>query len=204
MLVDIHFKPFEPDHIARYREAAEAHNARHPNVEDHIPLEMKHPKRLDLGIYVADSNLRASEIIEHVVEDVPAYRDMNRLRAAGNMNDYFEGERKFRRQMNKLYSEKYKRGPYRDWGGLGAYGLCDSPEQFLATFPHIQDDNIPRFLTFYGIWREHQPEQGGFRYHKHGNYIGKQKPRHEYLYYDTHIDMICGFNVYRVEDLISG
>lgn len=199
MLVDIHFVPFTEDQQAFFRQHAEEHNAKYPS--DPMPLEMKHPRRLDRGIYVADGNLRNREIIEKVVEDVPAYRDTIRN---GDLTQYFEESRKWKRQMDKLYSQKYKRGPYRDWGGYGAYGLCDSPEQFLAMYPHIQDDDVPRFCTFYGIMREHQPSQGGFRYHKHGQYLGKQKPRCEYLYDDKHIDMICGFHVYRVEDLISG
>lgn len=199
MLVDITFVPFTDDQQAFFREHAEAHNTKYP--DDPMPLEMTHPTRLSRGIYVADGNMRARSIVQNIVEDVPAFRDFSRDR---NMDTYWEDSRKWKRKMDKLYSEKYKRGPYRDWGGLGAYGLCDSPEQFLAMFPHIEDDDVPRILTFHGIMRKHQPAQGGFRYHKNGNYLGKQRPRHEYLYDDTHIDMICGFHVYRVEDLIGG
>jgi len=198
MLVDITFRPFADDHQARYRALAEEHNAKNP--DDLLPLELSHPPRMAKGMYVANGNFNVRDIVQTVVEDVPPYYELMRK---DNWEGYHEARSAYKRKMNKLYSEKYKKGPYRGVEGLGAYGLCDSPEQFLECFPHIADDEIPRFLTFYGIKREHQSPQGGFRYHKNGTYYGKQKPRCEYLYDDTHIDMICGFHIYRVEDVIS-
>lgn len=198
MLVDITFKPFAEDHEARYRALAEEHNAKNP--DDLLPLELKHPVRMSKGMYVADGNMSPREIIETIVDDEAPYL---KLIKANDWTAYHEGRAKYHRMMNKMYSEKYKKGPFRGAMGMSSYGLCDTPEQFLDTFPHIPDDDVPRILTFYGIYREHQSSQGGFRYHKNGTYYGKQRPQHEYLYDDKHIDMICGFHVYRVEDLIG-
>lgn len=199
MLVDITFIPFTDDQQETFRGYAEDHNRKYP--DDPMPLTMSHPRRLGLGVYQA-SNFSERSVYETVVEDVPPHMDFRRPR--DGMVDYWGSHRAYKRAMDKLYSQKYKRGPYRDFMSLGAYGLCDTPEQFFEMYPHIEDDDVPRFMTFSKISREHQSSQGGFRYHKNGKYIGKQRPRHEYLYDDTHIDFICSFHVYRVEDLTSG
>ena len=202
MLVDITFVPFTEDQQAFFRKHAEEHNAKYPDPVDHMPPEMTHPRRLGLGVYQA-YNVSERSVIEKVVEDVPPHMDWRRD-PEDRLRSYMDGARAYKRKMDKLYSERYKRGPYRDFMSLGAYGLCDTPEQFFQMYPHIQDDDVPRFMTFAKITRESQDPHGGFRYHKNGNYIGKQRPRCEYLYDDTHIDFICSFHVYRVEDLIGG
>jgi len=201
MLVDIDFIPFTEDQKAFYRDHMEKINKDHP--EDPYPTELSHPPRLGRGIYHA-SNFVTQSVVQKVVEDVPPHLDYTLNRGEDALRNYLGSYRAYKRQMDKLYSQKYKRGPYRDFMSLGAYGLCDSPEQLLELYPHLDDDGTPRFLTFHKISREHQHPTGGFRYHKNGKYVGKQRPRCEYLYDDDHIDFICSFHVYRVEDVISG
>lgn len=200
MLVDINFIPFTDEQQAFFRKHAEEHNAKYP--DNPLPLEMKHPPRIERGVYAA-YNFSTRSVVEKVVDDVPPHMDWSRP-ADERLSSYLDGAHAYKRKMDKLYSQKYQRVPYKDFMSLGAYGLCDSPEQFFQMYPHIMDDDVPRFTTFYKITRASQDPQGGFRYHKNGKYIGKQRPRHEYLYDDTHIDFICGFHVYRVEDFISG
>lgn len=100
-----------------------------------------------------------------------------------------------RRAMNRLYSQKYRR----NWPGWSDYGVCDEPSQVLARYPHIVDDDVPRAITVVEIRREDQPSTGGWRYHKWGSYIGRQRPRAEYLHDDEHIDAVWTYHVYRVE-----
>lgn len=187
MLVDVHFNPIEQETQDRYREAA---HSIYPDV--YGVFEIHHPPRLDTGIYMGSNNF-VGLTREQLVEDVPVP-----FVSAENWHDVQECHLAYRRHMNRLYSQKYQRGPYRDFQGMGAYGVCDTPEQLLRDFPHFADDEVPRVLTFKGVWREHQSSQGGFRYHKNGKYVGRQKPRSEYLYDDKHIDMVCIFHVYRV------
>lgn len=76
------------------------------------------------------------------------------------------------------------------------YGLCDNPEQVLKKYKnsHYMKNEEPYCILFTPLYREDEPETGGFRYHKWGSYIGKQKPQHEYLYDDKHIDLIYSFH----------
>lgn len=191
MLIDLTFIPFTIEEQASYRESVEFYNKKYP---DHpLPVTMRHPRRLAKGVYQA-GNLIANHIYETIVDDDPPHMDYNRDLS---IKEFVECDRAYRRKMNKLYSEKYNRGPFRY---LGSYGLCDTPEQFFQMYPHIRDDDVPRVMTFNKITRESQSPTGGFRYHKNGKYIGKQKPRSEYLYDDQHIDFICSFHIYRVVD----
>ncbi len=160
MLVDPTFIPFTDEQQAFFREHAEQHNLKYP--DEPMPLQMSHPRRLGQGVYQA-SNFSERSVYETVAEDVPHHMDFRRPR--GQFEEYWDQQRAYKRAMDKLYSQKYKRGPYRDFMSLGAYGLCDTPEQFFQMYPHIEDDEVPRFLTFSKISREHQSPQGGFRYH---------------------------------------
>lgn len=197
MLVDINFVPFTDEHRALFRKHMEEHNAKYP--DEILDTELHYPDRMGKGIYYAH-NFSSRQVIEKIVEDEPAHRKPRALQ--GDMSKYMDGNRIYRREMNKLYSQKYKRGPFKDL--YASYGLCDSPDQLLAYFPHLDDDDVPRIITMNAIQRKHQSSQGGFRYHKSGTYIGRQKPQHEYLYDDKHIDIIWGFHLWRVEDVVSG
>ena len=104
-------------------------------------------------------------------------------------------ERRIRRRMNRLYSQTYRK----NWPGQVYYGVCDYPEQVLERWPHLRDDDTKRAITFVCLRREEQDPTGGWRYHKWGPYIGRQRPKNEYLYNDTHIDEVWTFHVYDVD-----
>lgn len=116
------------------------------------------------------------------------------------LRDVIDNDRRERKAMRRLYSQRYKRNWEGEPGGYGSgYGVCDYPEQVLERYPHYADDDVPRALTFVEVRREHEPASGGWRYHKWGTYIGKQRPVHEYLYHDTHIDPVWTFSVHKVD-----
>lgn len=189
MLVDVTFKPISDEQQARYREIS------HQCFKDqHGVYALQHPRRLDCGLYI-DEHRFEKLTVEELEEDVPVpfgSYDISRW-------EEMEAKRRaHKRAMDRLYSQRYQRGPYRDFTGFGAYGICDTPEQLLEDYPHFKDDDVARVITFRGVFREDQSSWGGFRYHKNGKYVGRQKPRAEYLYDDKHIDMVCLFNVWRV------
>lgn len=83
---------------------------------------------------------------------------------------------------------------------LSAYGVCDSPEQFAEHFQSALEADPRNFIaTFWEVRREDQSEDGGWRYHKWGQYIGNQKPQQEYLYDDKHIERVYCWHIYEVE-----
>lgn len=82
---------------------------------------------------------------------------------------------------------------------LGAYGVCDSPEQFAEHFKDaLTKDPRKLIVTFWEVRREDQSEDGGWRYHKWGQYIGSQKPENEYLYDDKHIEKVYCWHIYEI------
>jgi len=80
------------------------------------------------------------------------------------------------------------------------YGVCDSPEQFYRKYGKQLVNDVRQYcVCFCEIRREDQSEWGGWRYHKWGPYIGTQKPQHEYLYDDKHIEKVYTWHIYQVD-----
>lgn len=87
---------------------------------------------------------------------------------------------------------------------LCKYGVCDDAEQvieYYRDFHHelFGEDKYIVFMT--QIFREHEEEQGSWRWHKWGQYIGIQNPQHEYLYDDKHIDLVFVYDIVKIEEL---
>jgi hypothetical protein len=80
---------------------------------------------------------------------------------------------------------------------LSAYGVCDSPAQFMAVAGEYLDKSPRAFaVSFTEIRRADQPPEGGWRWHKWGPYIGACKPTTEYLYDERFIDSVFVYHVY--------
>mgnify|MGYP000101825354 CR=1 FL=1 len=62
---------------------------------------------------------------------------------------------------------------------------------FRSTHP------VPVFVSFVRIRRDEQSSSGGWRWHKWGKYIGKQKPQCEYIYDEPEIEEVYTFSVYQ-------
>ena len=78
---------------------------------------------------------------------------------------------------------------------LSCYGVCDSVDQLLQLYRTFLENDPRRFVvSVTELLRENQPEVGGWRWHKWGPYIGTQKPQHEYLYDETHINRVFTFH----------
>jgi hypothetical protein len=90
-----------------------------------------------------------------------------------------------------------------DSGELDCYGVCDSPEQFLAhEIGRWLDASDRRFVvSFTRVSKASQPDSGGWRWHKWGKYIGVHEPQCEYLYNEG--DEITDVYVYSVYEKVS-
>lgn len=79
-----------------------------------------------------------------------------------------------------------------------SYGVADSVEQFLARYGKFIRRSPHRYaIGFTEVRREHQEPTGGLRWHKWGPYVGKHKPKHEYLYDEIGIESVVTFSVVR-------
>lgn len=76
------------------------------------------------------------------------------------------------------------------------YGVCDNVDQILERCPEIAANNRQYIITLTPIVRANQPAEGGWRWHKWGEYIGTHLPLHEYLYDEKNIDQVLVYHVY--------
>lgn len=86
--------------------------------------------------------------------------------------------------------------------GIDTYGVCDTPEQFIQRYKQ-KLDNLPEkvVVSFTVVRKDEQSPEGGWRWHKWGQYVGEKKPQHEYLYDEgPEITQATCFHVYQVKD----
>lgn len=77
------------------------------------------------------------------------------------------------------------------------YGVCDTPEQVLETWPSLATDENRFVILFTEINREHHPD---WRWHKNGRYIGTQNPEWEHLgEEDESIQKVLTFSIIRLK-----
>lgn len=95
---------------------------------------------------------------------------------------------------------------YKDMGSLdifesyndyvSTYGVCDNIEQVLKHFEGIINSDLEVVISLTPISRDNQPQSGGWRWHKHGAYIGTQNPQHEYIADEPEIEKVYVFNLH--------
>ncbi len=82
---------------------------------------------------------------------------------------------------------------------LNCYGVCDSPIQLLAKLPDVVTEGPRCFVVnLVQLDKELEPEEGGWRWHKWGTYIGEQEPRFEYLAQEPEIETVFTYHIYEV------
>ena len=86
---------------------------------------------------------------------------------------------------------------------FGCYGVCDSPEQFLehAIGKWIVEAEKYYVVSFSKVVKANQSSDGGWRWHKWGEYIGVHEPKYEYIYNEG--DEIQEVHCYHVFECLS-
>lgn len=80
------------------------------------------------------------------------------------------------------------------------YGVCDDYSQIMEKYDNLlSDPNKNYVIGLSVVERKNQPKDGGWRWHKWGEYIGTKNPTHEYLYDDSHIDKVYCFHIYEID-----
>lgn len=97
-------------------------------------------------------------------------------------------------------------GPdYKDWYAdlddvrtetINWYGVCDSVEQLLAKYPELEASERQFLVTVHPLKKSEQSPDGGWRWHKWGEYIGTQEPLREYLYDEPVIEEVMVYQIY--------
>jgi hypothetical protein len=79
------------------------------------------------------------------------------------------------------------------------YGVADTLPQILAYAEDaIKDTGHTYVLEITRIVKEYQPAEGGWRWHKWGQYIGTQEPQCEYLFDEPDIEEVLVFHFHEV------
>lgn len=118
----------------------------------------------------------------------------------------FSKKRTSHRLELKYGKEKGVKGVNYALSGLSKYGVCDNAHQVIAYYKPfwgelLNNQNKKYIVLMTPVLRAEEEAVGGWRWHKWGKYIGNQKPQHEYLYDDKHIDLVFTYNIIEVEKL---
>ena len=83
--------------------------------------------------------------------------------------------------------------------GPNEYGVCDSPTQFMEALGDFLEADPGQFVVSLTLIRKKDDDPvGGWRWHKWGPYIGKQKRDGcEYLAQESTIEEIYCYHVYK-------
>lgn len=102
---------------------------------------------------------------------------------------------------NFMWDDSEQSKPFKDTYILHEYGVADNAEQILSHYKFLEEDTENTyFVSLSPVFREHQPEDGGWRWHKWGQYIGCQKREgYEYLYDEKNIEYVIVYHVYRIK-----
>lgn len=82
--------------------------------------------------------------------------------------------------------------------GFSPYGVADNIEQVKERFKEMIDSDNSIVISLTEMRQDEQPEEGGWRWHKWGEYIGKQESQCEYLYDEPNIQSVYVFHVFPV------
>lgn len=74
------------------------------------------------------------------------------------------------------------------------YGVADNWEQVLKVKKEFVKSKDKYILTFFTIEKKNEPSDGGWRWHKWGEYIGNQNPQHEYIYDEENIEKVIVYH----------
>lgn len=79
------------------------------------------------------------------------------------------------------------------------HGVADNIDQVL-NFLKLHEREEEYCVAFTELLRENEPESGGWRWHKWGDYIGTREPQCEYLAHEPEIDRVIVWHVYRFKE----
>ncbi len=100
----------------------------------------------------------------------------------------------FDHEIEHLIKERYPFDSYQ-FDDPQDCGVCDDYTQVLARWPELDLDPRRFIISLSVMTKADQPAEGGWRWHKWGEYIGTKNPKHEYLYDEQDIDQVTLFHI---------
>lgn len=79
------------------------------------------------------------------------------------------------------------------------YGIADNYQQILEYHKDLIESNLEFVCFVTPIYKKDQLENGGWRWHKWGNYIGNHKIEHEYLYDEKDIEVVYVYHFFLLD-----
>ena len=159
-------------------------------------LELNNSKKMcnpSAGIYInCGFNFRHAVEDGEIINEYPNYYPVPDYDPTWDCDATVETRMVFLREMheNHMY--------------FGSYGVADNIEQVLEKYKsYIEDPNHYFCFTFTEVRKDNQPEWGGWRWHKWGEYIGTQEPQCEYLYDEPLIESVLLFHVFQIKPFSS-
>jgi hypothetical protein len=80
------------------------------------------------------------------------------------------------------------------------YGVADNAAQIKSHIAYLKDDPRPFIVAMTPVYKSLQPKQGGWRWHKWGQYIGTKSRQCEYIADEPEIDMVFCFSVIYLDE----
>jgi ribonucleotide reductase alpha subunit len=150
------------------------------NIEDKEPSCCFYMKEIEPGIYEAGLNF------EHDINDLTQFKVIGSYDRLGK-----DG-------LSKRYERNSPMVDYFD-NTVECYGVADNIEQIKEFYKDQIASNNPIVISVTEINKNTQPEDGGWRWHKWGQYIGTMEPQCEYIYDEPEIDSVFVFHAYSVK-----
>lgn len=146
---------------------------------------------------IFDSQNPLMNIISALVGNGPEFQQPLQLESGVYEINHFNGEHELNREHGWAVDldHQYPKLVNSGGGWFGSYGVCDHYQQVLEQCPMLitSDREFVVFVT--AIHQDDEPEEGGWRWHKWGEYIGTQNPMCEYLYDELYIDLVYTYHI---------
>ncbi len=188
MLTELHFhlKPqddrFIPHEENSINECAFWFNMNHPNFQGLFNGKQTlaaYIKRLDQGIYLTNSHN-----FETIIENFTSLNIIERVSHINIEGDWVS--------YGKLDMDNYL---------CAVYGVADNIEQIKKLYePVIFNKKCQAVISVCEVDKAKQPERGGWRWHKWGEYIGIHEITCEYIKDEPIVEKVLCFHLHLIEN----
>ena len=111
--------------------------------------------------------------------------------------NHFNGEHELNRADGWAdgFDYQYPKLESKDQSYFGSYGVCDDYQQVLDQCPMLRESDREFVIFVTAVHKSDQYEEGGWRWHKWGEYIGALTPTCEYLYDEPEIRLVYVYHI---------